>query len=155
MLVQAAQHFDRQPGPVGVFFRRLANKNDRNVAVVATARKLVTIAWQMLKNNEPYRYAPPGNTQAKMRRLRIQAVGQRKSKGPLKGKPRSANYGAGEQTRAIPSLDEIYTEEELPPLKSARPGEIKMIHRRGLDQFAADIRTAKRVPRKTKTSKQN
>ena len=83
MLVQAAQHFDRQPGPVGVFFRRLANKNDRNVAVVATARKLVTIAWQMLKNNEPYRYAPPGNTQAKMRRLRIQAGGKRKSKGPL------------------------------------------------------------------------
>jgi transposase len=27
------------------------------VAVIATARKLVTIAYLMLKNNEPYRYA--------------------------------------------------------------------------------------------------
>jgi len=40
MLIQAAQHADRHPGPLGVFFRRLAHKKGRNVAVVATARKL-------------------------------------------------------------------------------------------------------------------
>ena len=51
MLIQAAQHADRHPGPLGVFFRRLAHKKGRNVAVVATARNLATIGWHMLQNN--------------------------------------------------------------------------------------------------------
>ncbi|MGC2311010.1 MAG: IS110 family transposase, partial [Candidatus Babeliaceae bacterium] len=51
MLVQAAQHVARHPGPLGAFFRRLAKKKNHNVAVVAAARKLVTIAWQMLTHN--------------------------------------------------------------------------------------------------------
>jgi transposase len=51
MLIQAAQQADRHPGPLGVFFRRLAHKKGRNVAVVATARKLATIGWHMLQNN--------------------------------------------------------------------------------------------------------
>ena len=59
MLVQAAQSLARHPGPLGVFFRRLQKKKNRNVAVVATARKLVTVAWHMLRANEPYRYAQP------------------------------------------------------------------------------------------------
>ena len=155
MLVQAAQHFDKHPGPVGVFFRRLSKKKNRNVAVVATARKLVTIAWHMLNNNEPYRYALPRTTQAKMRRLRIRATGKKKIGGLAKGSGRPAAYGTGQRTDNIPSLDTIYTEEQLPPLKAPAPGETKMIHEHGLDKFTADIRTAKRVPRKTKTSKQN
>ena len=44
MLIEAAQHLDRHPGPLGHFFRRLARKKNRNVAVVAAARKLATIA---------------------------------------------------------------------------------------------------------------
>jgi len=31
----------------------------RQVAIVAVARKLVTITYLMLKNKEPYRYATP------------------------------------------------------------------------------------------------
>jgi transposase len=60
LLVQAAQHLDRHPGPLGVFFRRLAKKKNRNVAVVAGARKLATIAWHMLKNREPIATPYPG-----------------------------------------------------------------------------------------------
>jgi hypothetical protein len=57
MLVQAVQAASDHPGPIGAFFRRLRKRKKYNVAVVATARKLVTIAYLMLKNNEPYRYA--------------------------------------------------------------------------------------------------
>jgi transposase len=85
MLFQAAQHLAEHPGPLGVFFRRLARKKNRNVAVVAAARKLATIAWHMLKNNEPYRYAQPRATQAKLSRLRIRATGSRKKGGFAKG----------------------------------------------------------------------
>lgn len=55
LLIQAAQHLGTHPGPLGVFCRRLAHRKNRNVAVVATARKLVVIAWQMLRTGEPYR----------------------------------------------------------------------------------------------------
>ena len=59
MLVEAAQHLGKHPGPLGHFFRRLMKKKTRNVAVVAGARKLAMIGWLMLKTNEPYRYAIP------------------------------------------------------------------------------------------------
>lgn len=45
--------------PLGVFFRCLAKRRHRNVTIVATARKLVTIAFLVLKHQEPYRYARP------------------------------------------------------------------------------------------------
>ena len=69
LLVQAAQHLGLHPGPLGVFFRRLAKRKNRNIAVVATARKIVTIAWHMLTRNEPYRYAIPKASQAKFMRI--------------------------------------------------------------------------------------
>ena len=50
MLTQAAQHVAEHPGPLGAFYRRLKKRKARNVAIVATARKLVTIAFLMLKN---------------------------------------------------------------------------------------------------------
>ena len=48
MLIQAAQHLDKHPGPLGHFFRKLMKKKTRNVAVVAAARKLAWIGWTML-----------------------------------------------------------------------------------------------------------
>jgi hypothetical protein len=54
-----------------VFFGRLKAKKTHNVAVVATARRLVTIAWQLLSDNEPYRYTQP--TAPKLSRL-VRAV---------------------------------------------------------------------------------
>jgi transposase len=73
MLIQAAQHAAAHAGPVGAFFRRLRKKKSRSVAIVATARKLVTIAFLMLKNNEPYRYARPETVKAKLSEARRKA----------------------------------------------------------------------------------
>jgi len=75
LLVQAAQHLGNHRGPLGAFFRRLYKRKNRNVAVVACARKLVTIAWHMLTNNEPYRYAQPKTISAKLSSLRVRATG--------------------------------------------------------------------------------
>ena len=152
MLVQAAQHLDAQPGPLGVFFRRIAKKN-RNVAVVATARKMVTIAWHMLKNNEPYRYAQPRTTQAKFSRLRRRAGGAKKKGGYPKGSPRPAAYGSGQGTRAVPSLDTVYASEDLPPIAAPKPGEQAMLEAAGVSAFARDVRTPKRIPRPARTRK--
>ncbi len=85
MLIEAAQHLDKHPGPLGHFFRRLMKKKGRNVAVVAAARKLATIAWLMLMRNEPYRYAIPRSTETKLAKLRVKATGQRRKSGTPKG----------------------------------------------------------------------
>ncbi len=147
VIVQAAQHADKHPGPLGVFFRRLAKKKNRNVAVVATARKLVVIAWHMLKNNEPYRYALPRPTQEKLARLRIKATGQRRRGGTPKGSKRSASYGSGQRTRAIPALPDVYQSEGLPAVKPPSPGEKRTLRRAGLTPFVNSLAKAHRVPR--------
>ncbi|HEX4227672.1 MAG TPA: IS110 family transposase [Bryobacteraceae bacterium] len=149
MLVQAAQQVGRHPGPLGVFFRRLAQRKNRNVAVVATARKLVTIAWHMLKNNEPYRYAQPKTVEAKLSRLRVRATGQKKKGGLGKGQPRPANYGSGVRTRAVPSLDRIYANEQLPPIAALKNGEQTMLANQGVATYAASVRKTDRVPRRS------
>ena len=149
LLVQAAQHVDRHPGPLGVFFRRIARKKNRNVAVVATAHKLALIAWHMLRHNQPYRYAQPRTSEAKFARLRIIATGKRRLGGLPKGTPRPENYGTGRGTRAVPSLDEIYAAEGLPPLEPLPPGEQKMLDCTGTAAHAGAVRRRTRVPRKS------
>jgi len=121
LLVQAAQHLAAHPGPLGVFFRRLLKKKNRNVAVVACARKLVVIARHMLSRQEPYRYAQPLPTQAKLSRLRTRVTGQRRRGGLPKGSGRHPNYGKG-RTRRVPTLAEAYTNEDLPAPFSLAPG---------------------------------
>jgi transposase len=147
MLVQAAQSLATHPGPLGVFFRRLAKKKNRNVAVVATARKLVTIAWRMLRHNEPYRYARPATLSAKFSRLRIRATGQRNKGGVAKGAPRAEAYGTGKRTRAVPSLDAVYSEAGVPPVRPLSAGERHMVSQSGVADFVEAIRKPARKPR--------
>jgi transposase len=150
LLVQAAQHAALHPGPLGAFFRRIAKKKNRNVAVVAVAHKLVVLAWHMLKNNEPYRYAQPLTLQAKLSRLRIQATKEKRKGGFPKGQPRSPQYGKG-RTKSVPGLDQLYAAEGLPPLaKQLKAGEKAMLERHGLAVHAETVRTPHRVPHKAK-----
>jgi transposase len=151
LLVQAAQHAALHPGPIGAFFRRIAKKKNRNVAVVAVAHKLVVLAWHMLKNNEPYRYAQPKTIQAKLSRLRILATKQKRKTGLVKGQPRTTQYGKG-RTKAIPSLDQLYAGEGLPPLSAeVKSGERKMLEQHGVAAHANAVRSARRIPRGVKT----
>jgi len=115
LLIQAAQHLDRHPGPLGVAFRRLMKKKNRNVAVVACARKMAVIAYHMLKNREPYRYALPASTQNKLAKLRVRATGKKRQRGSTAGTPRSPRYGTGQSIRTTQSLTQVYETETLPP----------------------------------------
>jgi hypothetical protein len=153
MLVQAAQHMGSHPGPLGVFFRRLKKRKNHNIAVVATARKLMTIAWHMLKNNEPYRYAVPRTTETKLARLRVEVTGARKKGGNPKGTKRSATYGSGEGTRAVPAIDAVYAAEAIPPIKESAPGETRMLREAELTDFVAALHQPHRVQRKRRTAR--
>jgi transposase len=150
MLVQAAQSLDTHGGPIGVFFRRMARKKNRNIAVVATARKLAVVAWHMLTNNEPYRYADPKTIEAKFSRLRIRATGKRRKGGNPKGQPRSASYGSGQPSKLIKALDTVYEQEAIPALHDLAPGESRMLREQGVTDYVTTIRSARRVPKTRK-----
>jgi transposase len=131
LLTQAAQQVGSHPGPLGVFFRRLAARKHRNIAVVATARKLVTVAYYMLKNREPYRYAVPARTQFKLSSLRVAATGIRRPKGKI-GRPLEAQP-VGLRVRRTPNLNSVYAAEGLPsvPIEAVSAGEQQVIERCG------------------------
>ena len=146
LLVQAAQSVGRHPGPLGAFFRKLARRKNRNVAVVATARKLVTIAWHMLTNNEPYRYATARRTDEKLAALRVRATGQKRKGGSPKGTKSQRKLGSG-GSRTIKPLDEVYARQGLAPRRPLRPGEERMIRSSGTEKFVASLEHEQVVPR--------
>jgi transposase len=133
LLTQAARQVAQHPGPLGVFFRRIHKRKNFNIAVVATARKLVTIGFLMLKNAEPYRYSLPGPTQRKLSVFRVEATGNRHSKSKLRLPMQRREPGT--RVQSIPPLDEVYFSENLPPITKAdalAPGERRMLQQMGI-----------------------
>lgn len=146
MLIEAAQHLDRNPGPLGHFFRRLCRKKNRNVAVVAAARKLATIAWRMLVTGEPYRYAIPRSTETKLARLRVKATGKRRPSGLKPGQKATGKLPGG--SRTIRSLAEVCRSEGLPEPQPLSPGEQRTVEAAGCQEFVAQIAQSQIVPRR-------
>jgi transposase len=151
LLIQAAQCVGRHPGPLGAFFRKLERRKNRNVAVVATARKMVTIAWHMLTNKEPYRYAIPRSTDEKLAALRVRATGAKRKTGPPKGSKPAPKLAAG-KTRTVPSLDKVYDRQGLLGRRPRTDGEQRMIHESGTEEYVASLDKPKAVSRKGKDS---
>jgi transposase len=142
MLVQAAQHAANHPGPIGAFFRRLTKRKTRNVAVVATARKLVTVAYLMLKNNEPYRYAKPETVRLKLALVR-RAAGEKRSRSPKPVAPPAE--GRLNTIYARAGLPQARTPEEWPA------GEQRTLAEAGATAFAEQVHAEKpRKPRRKK-----
>jgi transposase len=136
--IQSAQQFCRAHGPIAHFYRRIKKRKGHNVAIVAVARKLVTIAWHMLTNREPFRYAVPKTTEAKLTRLRILATGQKKKSGPAKGTPRSKRYGTGRSVKYAKSLNQVLDENQLPAIGELSKGELRVLRRCGMQSRALD-----------------
>lgn len=144
MLVEAAQHVGAHAGPLGAFFRQLARRKSRNVAVVVTARKLVCIAWRMLVTGEPYRYAQPRVTRAKLARLRYKGGGERRPAGLAKGTTRAAVS----RERLVPALSQVPAAEGLPPTKTLAelpPGERRVLKRAQVTSYVREIGEPRRV----------
>jgi transposase len=53
---QAANTAGNSKGRLGDFFRRLAFRKGRNVAIIATARKIAVIIYKMLETGQEYSY---------------------------------------------------------------------------------------------------
>ncbi|QDT15073.1 IS110 family RNA-guided transposase [Alienimonas californiensis] len=130
LLTEACQHVARHPGPLGAFYQRLAKRKPRQAAIMALARKLVTVAHLMLKNDEPYRYAQPMLMARKFTKL------ERAYRPEESGKPRPA------RARAAHGLAAVYDEIDLPPTTgpdALAGGERKMLLNKGLMRYVEEL----------------
>jgi transposase len=77
LLVEAAWHAARTTGPLRAFHQRIAARRGVNIATVAVARKLVVIAWNMLRRREDYAFARPSLQREKLRRFELMLGAER------------------------------------------------------------------------------
>lgn len=73
MLVEAAWAAAKAPGPLRSFFLRIRVRRGTQIAAVATARKLATIVWYVLTDQEDFTWARPSLVAMKERTLQLQA----------------------------------------------------------------------------------
>jgi hypothetical protein len=120
MLCEAAQSLFLNDGPLGVFIRRVRDKKGGGKAIVAGARKLATIAYHMLKNKEPYRYATVISTREKLRTLRRKTGGAKLANQQYRWDDEvQRNKPEGDfEIRYVPPLADVYKNEGLPPALS-------------------------------------
>lgn len=123
LAVEAAHNLAMNAGPLTASFYRLREKKGYNVAVVALARKLVVLVWHMLKERQPYRYAPIQRT-----RQKLIAVTPDFERARGKGLPKE--------------VESLYEEMGLPKVEPASPAERRAC--------AASKRTVTRLSGKTR-----
>ena len=73
VLCEAAQAAMRTPGPLRAFAQRIAARRGHQIATVALARKIATIAWRLLTSGEDYAFASPSRIALKRRRIELAA----------------------------------------------------------------------------------
>jgi len=96
MLVEAAWAAARAPGPLRAFFIRIQSRRGKQVAAVATARKIAVLAWHLLTKNENYAWARPALLANKLRKVELLA-GQPAAKGRRPGRAHAYNDRAVRQ----------------------------------------------------------
>jgi hypothetical protein len=117
MLVLAARNLRTHPGPLGAYFRRMAKHKHINVAATATARKMVTVAYLILKNGEPYRYAQPATTSQKFGQLHMLATQSKRAAVRVEAQPGEPVPPAGYRLERKPSLDQVLVRDGLSPIR--------------------------------------
>jgi transposase len=80
----------RAPGPLRSFFLRIQSRRGKQIAAVATARKLATVIWHLLTKKEDYAWARPALLDAKLRKLELR-TGQPTAKGRKPGRAHAYN----------------------------------------------------------------
>lgn len=98
LLCEAAHSAVRSPGPLAAFHARIKARRGAGIAIVATARKLAVIVWQLLAKDEDCRFAPPARTALKQRALdRLAGRGTRPSQRGATGE--ATTQGSGKAAR--------------------------------------------------------
>jgi transposase len=73
VLVQAAWAASKTPGPLRAFYQRIRARRGAQIAIVAVARKLAMLCWQLLSTQQDYAYQRPTLVARKLRTLQLRA----------------------------------------------------------------------------------
>src|SRR5918998_308661 len=79
VLVQAAWAAIKTPGPLRAFYQRVKARRGAQIAIVAAARKLAMLCWQLLTTQQDYAYQRPTLVARKLRTLELRADAARAS----------------------------------------------------------------------------
>jgi hypothetical protein len=103
VLCEAAQAAMRTPGPLRAFAQRLAARRGHQIATVALARKIASIAWRLLTSGEDYAYANPSRVRLKLRRIELLA-----GEAPQRGRQRGAALDAQRERELVLAAEHAY-----------------------------------------------
>jgi transposase len=73
VLVEASWSAIKTPGPLRAFYQRVRERRGAQVAIVATARKLASLAWQLLTTEQDYAFKRQTIIDRKLRHLELLA----------------------------------------------------------------------------------
>lgn len=73
VLVQAAWAAIKTPGPLRAFYQRVKARRGAQIAIVAVARKLAMLCWQLLTHQQDYAFQRPTLVARKLRTLELRA----------------------------------------------------------------------------------
>lgn len=93
VLVQAAWAAIKTPGPLRAFYQRIKARRGAQIAIVAVARKLAMLSWQLLTTQQDYAYQRPTLVARKLRTLQLRA-------GAPHAKPSTASRASAAKQRA-------------------------------------------------------
>lgn len=98
-LVQCANIAVKIDHPLKAFYLRIRAKKGHNVAIIAAARKLLVIIWNMLTRQQGYLFERPHITSNKLAKLRVKVTGKHLKTGPKKPKTQEPTVLGGRDYR--------------------------------------------------------
>jgi transposase len=87
VLVEAAWAAIKTPGPLRAFYRRIKARRGPQIAVVAVARKLAVLSWQLLTKQEDYAFKRRSLVDQKLRKVELRAGAPKRSTGRRSDSP--------------------------------------------------------------------
>jgi transposase len=78
VLVEAAWAAVKTPGPLRAFYQRIRARRGSQIAIVAVARKIAALSWQLLTKREDYAFKRQSLVEKKLRNVELRAGAPRR-----------------------------------------------------------------------------
>jgi transposase len=108
VLVEAAWAAIKTPGPLRAFYQRVRARRGAQIAIVAVARKIAILCWQLLTKQQDYAYQRPTHVARKLRSLELQAGASAQKGKPLNPRPGTAADRAARERTLTEQAEHAY-----------------------------------------------
>ncbi len=113
----------------------------------------MTVAYLILKNEEPYRYAQPATTSQKFGQLHVHATQSKQAPVRMEAQPDEPVPPVGYRLRRQPALDQVRVRDGLPPIHwQAMPKGEQMVIQRFREHIEGIRKPSATVRKRQKTA---